>query len=305
MPGDPRPWNPKRWEEHIQLLLKRRYPPGHYQHVPDTVGGDLGVEGFAIDGTAYQCYAAQECVTAADLLFKQKNKITADIGKFKNNESKLVGLFGTLEISVWNLVVPYWNDKELIQHATKKAQEVQELKLKHVADSFRISILTQDNFAVEAQLLANVNLLRFDVAAPPVAPRKLAEWMEQKTNLELVGNLRRKAERLAQGKSQDQKEALQARIVANYIGGNVVLGRLERELPETYGRIADYKAGKEANLEAESIITNKVPAEFFELTLQRYKEEVAAVPGIGPNAANTLAWEAVSDWVLRCPMRFD
>jgi hypothetical protein len=305
MPGDPRLWNPKRWEEHIQLLLKRRYSPGHYQHVPDTVGGDLGVEGFATDGSAYQCYAAQECVTAAELLHKQKNKITADIGKFKNNEAKLVALFGTLRISIWNLVVPYWNDKELIQHATKKALEVRELNLMHVADAFRISILTQDDFAVEAQLLAHLNLLRFDVAAPPVAPRKLAEWMDRRANLELVSNLRHKAELLAQGRSQDQREVLQARIVANYIGGNLVLGRLERDLPETYAKIADCKAGKEANLEAESIITNKVPAEFFESTLQRYREEVAAVPGIGPNAANTLAWEAVSDWVLRCPMRFD
>ena len=305
MPGDPRPWNPKKWEEHIQLLLKRRYPPGQYQHVPDTVGGDLGIEGFALDGTAYQCYAAQECVTAAELLTKQKNKMTADVGKFKSNTVGLSALFGTLKISVWNFVVPYWNDKELIQHATKKSLEVTALKLDHVDEPFRISILTQDDFAVEAQLLANVNLLKFDVAVPPVAPRKLAEWMDQKNNLELVGNLRHKAELLAHGKSHDQKELLQARIVANYIGGNVILGRLERELPETYAKIVDYKAGKEANLEAESIITNKVPAEFFNMTLEQYKREVATVPGIGPNTANTLAWEAVSDWVLRCPMRFD
>ena len=305
MPGDPRPWNPKDWEHRIQLLLKRRYPPGQYQHVPDTVRGDLGIEGFALDGTAYQCYAAQECVTASELLTKQKNKMTADIGKFKSNGAKLAELLGTLKISVWNFLVPYWNDKDLINHATKKAQELAALDLSHVASQFRITILTQDDFAVEAQLLANVNLIKFDVPVPQVAPKKLAEWMEQKTNLELVDNLHRKAEVLARGKSREQKELLQARIVANYIGGNVVLGRLERELPETYAKIANYKAGKEANLEAESVITNKVPAEFFDQTLQQYRKELAAVPGIGPAAANTLAWEAVSDWVLRCPMRFD
>lgn len=304
MPGDPRPWNPKEWEHHIQLLLKRRYSPGQYQHVPDR-GGDLGIEGFALDGTVYQCYAAQECVTAAELLTKQKNKMTADIGKFKTNGEKLVGLFGSLKISVWNFVVPYWSDKELINHASKKAQEVSALKLAHVASSFWITILTQDDFAAEAQLLANLNLIKFDVPVPQVAPRKLAEWMERERNLELVDNLRRKAEVLTKGKSQEQKELLQARIVANYIGGNVVLGRLERELPETYAKIADYKAGKEANLEAESVLTNRVPAEFFNGTLEEYRKELAGVPGMGSNAANTLAWEAVSDWILRCPMRFD
>jgi hypothetical protein len=52
MPGSVTPWNSKEWEKHIQLLLKRRYahPPGSYQHVPDTVRGDGGIEGFALQG---------------------------------------------------------------------------------------------------------------------------------------------------------------------------------------------------------------------------------------------------------------
>jgi len=276
-----------------------------YQHVPDTVGGDCGVEGFALDGTAYQCYAAQDWVTADDLLTRQKNKMTADIGKFVFNESELAGLFGATKISRWNFVVPYWNNKELIQHATKKTEHVQKLNLKHVANEFRISILTQEDFAVEAQLLANVNLFQFDVAAPPLASTKLTQWLDRRSNLSLVANLRQKSERLTQGKSQEHREKLQARIVANYIGGNIVLGKLERELPETYEKVVKYKNAKEANLEAESALTSKVPSEFFELTLQGYQAELVEVPGIGPNAANTLAWEAVSDWVLRCPMRCD
>jgi hypothetical protein len=209
------PWNPKEWEKHVQLLLKRRYarPPGSYQHVPDTVGGDHGIEGFATDGTAYQCYAAQDWVTAEELLTKQKYKITKDIAKFIRNETVLASLLGAVKISIWNLVVPYWNDKALIRHANEKAAHVEKQMLQHVATTFRISILTEEDFAAEKQLLANLNLHKFNAAAPSITPVKLTEWMDRKRNLQMVSNLRRKAEALGQGKSQDAREKFEARIL--------------------------------------------------------------------------------------------
>lgn len=309
MPGHPRTWISKDWENHIHLLLKRRYahPPGSYQQVPDTVGGDWGIEGYSIDGTAYQCYAAQEWISAAELLTRQKNKITSDIGKFIRNEDDLWSVFQPLRIRLWNFVVPYWNDKELIRHANKKAGEVEERKLKHVAKQFRISILTQDDFAGEVQILASLGLHKFNPGAPSIAASELEQWMKRKTNLQLVNNLRRKAELLGEGKSQDAKEKFQARMVANYIGGNIVLGRLERELPETHYKVAEYKATREANLETEAFLTSTstVPSDFFNITLQQYREEISKVPGIGSLAADIIAREAVSDWLLRCPMDFD
>lgn len=64
------------WLQHVQGLLKKRYThPGTYQKVPDTAKGDCGIEGFATDGTAYQCYAAQHWTGANDLCKKQKSKI--------------------------------------------------------------------------------------------------------------------------------------------------------------------------------------------------------------------------------------
>src|SRR6266404_1254862 len=293
MPGHPRAWDPKDWEKHVQLLLKTRYahPPGSYQHVPDTVHGDAGIEGFATDGTAYQCYAAQEWTGAEDLLTKQKNKMTSDIAKLVRNEELLGALLGAIKIRIWNFVVPYWNDKQLIEHANKKAGEVEKRQLSHVDHTFRISILTQDDFAVEVQMLANFNLHKFNVAAPSIAAAKLAEWIEGKGNLQLVSNLRRKAERLGQGKSKASREAFQAKIVANYIGGSIVLNRLERELPETYDKVVEYKTIREANLETESFATSKVPSEFFEATLRQYKQDISTVPGIGPSAADIIARE--------------
>ncbi len=176
MPGDPRPWNPKEWEKHIQRLLKNRYahPPGSYQEIADTVKGDCGIEGFSVDGTAYQCYAAQNWVSAEDLVRRQKNKITTDIGKFGKNEEELCEILGTTKIAFWNLVVPYWNNKDLKKHANVKAVEVREQNHKHVGKKFEISILTADDFEVELGLLARVDLYKFDMAAPSVQASDLA-----------------------------------------------------------------------------------------------------------------------------------
>ena len=82
MPGDASPWDPNAWEKHIQRALKVRYgqPVGTYQHIAAESSGDYGLEGFAADGTAYQCYACQTWTDSAFLLKKQKSKMTADIG---------------------------------------------------------------------------------------------------------------------------------------------------------------------------------------------------------------------------------
>jgi hypothetical protein len=307
MPGDSRPWNSKEWEKHVQRLLKKRYShiPGSYQEVPDTVKGDCGIEGFATDGTAYQCYAAQQWTGADDLFRKQKNKITIDIGKFVKNERELCELLGSVKISQWNLVVPYWSNKDLKKHANSKALEVEQGKYKHAGKTFRISILTVDDFAVEASLLARLDLYEFDVTTPTPRPSELAAWMRGRRNLSLVRNLIRKSGQIGAGKAEHLREKFEARIVAQYIGGAIVLGRVERELPEIYEKVIEYKVAREANLEAESYSTRKVPAEFFESTLQDYRSELRTVPGISDRVADTLAREAVYDWLLNCRMDFD
>jgi hypothetical protein len=306
MPGNPRPWKPADWEDRIQLLLKKRYAsrPGAYQQIPATTRGDCGLEGYAVDGTAYQCYAAQEWVDSKQLYEKQRNKITRDIGTFIEKERELTQILGTTRISIWNFVVPYWNNKELLKHAKTKEAMVRESRPAHAAEDFRIAILTEEDFATEAQLLANIDLYRFDVAAPCVSPEALASWMEDRSKLALVANLSRKAALTGAAKSKDARERFQARTVVRYISGRTLLGQLQQELPETYEKVIEYKVAREESLEAECYSTTKVPAEFFESTLQQYRAELRGVPGISPRVADSLAHEAVSDWLLRCPMEF-
>jgi hypothetical protein len=307
MPGDARPWNPKAWEDHIQRLLKKRYakPTGSYQHIAPETHGDCGLEGFAHDGTGYQCYSAQDWTTSGQLLTKQKNKMTRDIGKFITKEAELLTILGDIKIAIWNFVLPYWSNKDLLKHAREKQTEVRDRKLKHATWDFRISVITGEEFDVEERLLANLDIYQFDVPAPTTAPGSITGWMKENKNLELVANLSRKATIIGSGKSDAQKSRFLNRMVENYIGGSIVLGKLEQELPDVYGKVIERKLDREGDLEMECYSTPLVPAVFFESTLKQYKTELTNVRGISGRVAAVLAREAVSDWLLRCPMEFE
>lgn len=95
------------------------------------------------------------------------------------------------------------------------------------------------------------------------------------------------------------------RMVKNYIDGQVVLGKLELELPEVYEDVIRRKTDREGELEAECVTNTSVPGQFFNSTLSAYKSQLRSVSGISPRAADILAREAVSDWLLRCPLEFE
>ena len=93
--------------------------------------------------------------------------------------------------------------------------------------------------------------------------------------------------------------------VKDYVGGEIVLGRLELELPEVYENVIRRKTFREAELGAECLTNTSAPGEFFNATLSAYKSTLRTVSGISPHTADVLAREAVSDWLLRCSLEFE
>jgi hypothetical protein len=307
MPGDATPWDPKEWERHIQRVLKLRYaqPVGSYQHIADDIKGDCGIEGFATDGTAYQCYACQNWNDFGVLLDHQKNKMTLDISKLLRNETELLSILGDIRIGIWNFVLPFWNDKDLLKHARKKESEVRAKKPKHTKDDFRIAVITGEEFLVEKQMLAKQDLYKFDVKELPDTVQTAAMWMDQNKGLELVSNLTRKANVIVNGKSAKVREAFLNRMVKDYTAGSVILSKLEQDVPEVYEEVIKKKTDREGELETASATNTLVPGKFFDETLSQYKAELRGVAGISPRAADILAREAVSDWLLRCPLEVE
>jgi hypothetical protein len=183
--------------------------------------------------------------------------------------------------------------------------EIRNKGLKHTKQDFRIAVITGDEFLIEKQMLAKQDLYKFDVASLPDTVLTAAKWMDQNKGLALVTNLTRKATVIAKGKSATMSENFLNQMVKDYTLGTGVLNRLEQEMPEVYEAIIKRKTDREGELEAASVTNTLVPGKFFDETLAQYKAELRFVSGIGPRAADILAREAVSDWLLRCPLEFE
>ena len=303
MPGQEWGYGPEEWQERIILLLKRRYGATGFQEIPDRDCGDYGLEGFARDGSVYQCYAAEEPISTGDLYAKQRNKITKDLNKFKDNKDGLIKIFGPTKISRWVLVVPRWESKDLLKHAEKKAEEIRNANLPHVADDFFIHIVTEEYFAVERQSLLDVGLAKIQVDPDELKTATGEDWSEE--NDDLVKELDRKIEILNPRLDKNSLVRLRGNFIRHYIEGQNVLEKLHSEYSDLYVAVKRLKSNRKKFLETSSQIPTGTPADTFNRALSKFKNELTdEVKGLSNNTIETLSYEAVSDWLLRCPLDF-
>jgi hypothetical protein len=157
-------WFPKEWESHANRLLAEKYTHANYIPIPDHDRGDGGIEGFSLDGHAYQMYCPEGAHTVSKLYEKQRTKMNDDVNKFINNkDNKLAKIFGSTKIKRWILVVPSNQTKDLVMYATKKTNQILEANLDYVDNSdFRVLIWDRTTFEKEERelLLSGINVLK-------------------------------------------------------------------------------------------------------------------------------------------------
>jgi len=303
MPGQEWRDSPEEWQERIILLLKRRYGVTEFQEIPDRDRGDYGLEGFARNGSVYQCYAAKEPLSTNELYAKQRNKITKDLSKFKDNKDDLIKIFGPTKISCWVLVVPRWESKDLLKHAEKKAEEIRNVNLPYVADGFFVHIATEEDFAVERQSLLDVGLAKIQVDPDEFNTATGEDWSEE--NDDLVKELNRKIEILNPRLDKNSLVQLKGKFIHHYIEGQNVLEILHSKYSDLYVAVKRLKTNREKFLETSSLIPTGAPADTFHIALSEFKNELTdEVKGLSNNMVEILGHEAVSDWLLRCPLDF-
>ena len=303
MPGQEWRDSPEEWQERIILLLKRRYGVTEFQEIPDRDRGDYGLEGFARNGSVYQCYAAKEPLSTNELYAKQRNKITKDLSKFKDNKDDLIKIFGPTKISCWVLVVPRWESKDLLKHAEKKAEEIRNANLPYVADNFFIHIATEEYFAAERQLLLGLGLAKIQMYPDELETTTIEDWSGE--NDGLVKTLDYKIEKLNPSLDKNGKLQLRDKFIGHYIEGQNVLEKLHSEYSDLYEAVKRLKTNRKKFLETSSQIPTGIPADTFNRALSEFKNELTdEVKGLSNNTIETLSYEAVSDWLLRCPLDF-
>lgn len=291
------------WEALIQKFLKLRYKLGEYQEIPDKHVGDFGLEGFSRDGCAFQCYAAEEPLSTQELYEKQRDKIRQDIGKFIKNCSSLEKIFDGTKINRWLLAVPRFDSAQLLTYIRNKAEEVRQAGLPYVDDDFHIGVVTDEHFSPEIQALAKMGGLQLDLPLTSPNSQEMDDWI--KNNSPSITKMEVKLKKINTLSSQEKRSRFRAEMIRHFLVGQNALGRLKITYPELYEEAVRLKGEKESFLVVESLLSTGPPNQTLSATINDFRESLEdKLPGFTGQTAKVLAFEAASDWLLRCPLDF-
>jgi hypothetical protein len=184
----------------------------------------------------------------------------------------------------------------------KKTEEVRKLNLPHVAADFCVHVETETCFAVEKQLLLGVGLAKTKIVIAPVDSAEVAGWTGD--HPDQVKILREKV-KLMPTLNGNAAQEFQDRVIKHYLEGQNALAQLNEKYPEQYEQVRLAKDQREQFLETECLISGSTPGDLLMTTLQKFKEHLTTdIVGISEYTADRLTWEAISDWLIRCPLKF-
>jgi len=288
------------WEKFCQKLLKLKY--NDYQEVSARYGGDLGIEGFTHTGIAFQCYCPDGELPSDVLYEKQKGKVTRDIKKLLKNEAELKRLLGNIIIKEWHFLTPRHDNKELIAHCVKKSKEVIASGKSHVSKDFKILILTEDNFLPERDIYVTAGHGQIIPEVTEISEEEVKKW--KVSNNEYFETLENKLGKII---SDINKRNIQTiNRIKDYLLGQNILEQIRKEYPSHYEKITRLKNAIEIEVEMTSAIPNNNPDKYLKDTLSDYQKNIDAQlkESIERSTVIRLGQEAISDWLIRCPLDF-
>lgn len=292
----------EQWQSWANQLLMAHYGPGEYQPVPDKDRGDAGIEGFSLSGHAYQAYGPEdEPLATYERYERHRTKLTTDIKKFIDNRVVLGQLFGKIQISRWILLVPLCDSKEIIKHANKKTQEVHDAKLPYTTKDFRVMVQDEASFSTERNLLLNARVSSIVIDGGKTSEDEVMEWADK--NDQLVKVIDDKATRLKTLPNDLSRATFRKDIIKVYLDGQNVLDEL-RKYPTAYEAVRKIKSDKEKYLSLEIASLRDANPQILRKSLQELHDLIGDIPGISNGLIDAIAWEAVSDWIIRCPLDF-
>ncbi|MFB9869155.1 hypothetical protein [Vreelandella sulfidaeris] len=294
-------WSPKEWESHANCLLRERYTSANYIPIPDQHNGDGGIEGFSLDGNAYQMYCAENVVLLSKLYESQRDKMTRDIGKFITNTTKMKGFFGDTKIKRWVLVVPEHKSKEIVTHATKKTQEVIEAKLDYVDnEDFRVLIWGRDEFKKEESslLAAGVAVLKLDPISVP--ENEIEDYQTQSP--EFSQNMMRKLGAINSNPNVIKKGA--DTLTKHAIISQNMVSELKQDYGEYYEKITSATAKRAEQLDIEAIDSDPEKQKIGYQT-EFLKSQLQSYCALHSDNLEIIAKGTVADWLMNCTLGFE
>lgn len=303
MPTTTLDWDGDAWERHCLNLLRMRYrAPGQLEIVPAADRGDLGIEGFSHDGCAYQCYAPMGPLPIRDRYEKQRDKLTADVGKLETNQTELVAILDGVVIRTYAFMTPIHDSRRLNHHAKIKASETRAKCLPHCAPDFTIVVQTEDDYAVERQELLNLGLHKLHLGPLDVPEAAVHSYVA--SNPDLIATIDRKLSRLP-GLGPADRTKLRTRLLREKLMADNKLAEIRGHHAAGWERVQELRAAKEGVLEMECLLSTGDPRDLLHHTATAYRDTLReSLVFLSDPDASDIAWGTTADWLAECPLDF-
>ncbi|EDV1004131.1 MULTISPECIES: hypothetical protein [Enterobacteriaceae] len=292
-------WEAKEWEGHVNDLLRLKVGEENYIPIPDYHNGDAGIEGYCTQGFAFQSYCPDEACTVDKLYEKQRDKMTADIGKFiLDKKGYLKNILHNTKIRRWILVVPRHQSKHLNVHATKKESEVLTANLPYVDnEDFKILIWDRDNFKKEENELISSGLRLLKLDLPVVEMSDIDDLKDNSS--EFVDNISRKLRKIRDDDKQVQVASTM--LLKNIVMYKNAMTDLKDNYPTLHEKITNGILDREQDLSL-AFFDNETltPNQQIEILNNKLKESSR----LHQDNLKCISTGVVGDWIMRCNLDF-
>lgn len=299
-----RQWGEKEWEGYANGLLSIHYSLQRcsYQRIPATSGGDCGLEGISDTGEGYQSYADQNSKDNADRLKKQQNKVRTDLKKLEQYKTWWESFLGKKKIRRWVLVVPYMDDKKIVQYTRGKARELFNKKsVKFLDPSFEGAVMTADDFPAAARIHREPTFPKTQIAQPSVS--EITQF--ETTQTQFVSRIDAKLLKGLAKLGDPERKSLREQLLRWHLRCSNYLGELRAHFPALWEELNALITTKGDSIATESILDvtagrerlNKVRLGFVETlkSEQKYLQDADR---------DVVSWGVLAKWLGECPLSF-
>ena len=270
------------------------------QVVPDSVGGDAGLEFFTTSGCLYQCYAPEETSDVAKAASAMKAKAGRDLPKLAKFKDKIEPILCGIPASRWILLCPFLDNKDVVADIRKRGLAIKGQGLPFLAPDFEALCHSLTDFAGELEQLNALSL------GPPLSvdvptPIDVSTAGETSIGKRIDEKLTR-----AYGSGATVAQVTQRRTayVKAHLYRENALDQLRQNHSVLWERAFQSLEAEETRLIAVGASAT-LPAEQLQDSTKRIEESLMkALPTLSIGVVTQIALGTVSDWLIRCPLDF-
>jgi hypothetical protein len=294
-------WNPDDWELFSLGLLQHRHGALNVHKIPAAHKGDYGIDYYCSkDAVAYQCYAVEEPVDISVRAARQKKKITTDLRKISANHAEIAKLFLSVPIKHWILLVPNHDSKEVNLHCSKKTDDMRKTNCPALDAVFEVAIHDTSLFP-ESAVATSINALsniKLSITSP--SQHELDTWAAGSPNL-LANATKKLVKRTGPAGVQDAV----ADAARSLLHGTALLDALRTGSPDLYERVMSAINSRARRLQFVGPQGGQNPGAILNTELESLISAMrTAAPTLSTENAEQIAYGAISEWIMRCPLDF-